>query len=169
MIRLNALRVKWIVDEDPDLSWLDTELSEDGKTIISSCRYTQDELDQHPIRTRRYIREDRERLNSYGDQWYMLGCIAEAEVSYKIGDTNDYRLEHLTSGGLWGIESDCDEPYKESIAKDEELQDLKQHLQKFGVEIPEDWDGLASEAVDRMHNTETRRDSNLSQWVIIDE
>jgi len=165
-ITVDAVRVKWDVDEFPDLSWLETELSEDGKTIISSCRYDQKDLDEHPIRIRRYIKQDYRRLNSYGDSWIMMGCVAEAEVKYKIGNTENYRVEVLSSGGLWGIESDSDDDHKTSIAW-QELDDLKAHLEKFGVSIPEDWSNIMQEVITKMHNTEIRRDGVLSSWVTL--
>jgi len=167
MIRLDALRVKWDIDECPDLSWLETKLSEDGKRIMSSMRYEQDELNQHPIRTKRYIKQDHERLNSYGDNWVMMGCIAEAETSYPLNNNGDRRIERLTSGGLWGIESDSNDEHKTSIAW-QELDDLKAHLEKFNVALPEDWDDCMHDAITKMDNTETRRDSILSPWVEID-
>jgi hypothetical protein len=56
--------------------------------------------------SRKYVLQDynrMERLNR-GD-WGFIGIVAEAEVKYPIGGGN-YRIERLTSGGLWGIESD---------------------------------------------------------------
>lgn len=63
--RINYIRIRWEVDEDPDISYLESTISEDGKTMISSCNYTQKELDEHPIRTRRYIKRDLQRLEKF--------------------------------------------------------------------------------------------------------
>ena len=163
--RLDYIRVKWEIDESPDLSWLESRLSEDGKTLLSSMRYTQEELNEHPIQTRRYIKQDIHRLETYGDSWVMMGCTAEAEVSYPINDNGDRRIETFTSGGLWGIESDSDNSYKRDTANDQ-LWDLIDHVRHFGVEArlkP----GTINMVIDRMDNTEYRRDSPLSQWLAI--
>jgi hypothetical protein len=79
-----------------------------------------------------------EELNN-GD-WQFIGIRAEAEVSYKT--INGSRLEHLTSGGLWGIESDAGD-YLNEIMK-EELSDLKNHLQNFNVDTST-WDELTKD------------------------
>jgi len=72
-----------------------------------------------------------ERLNR-GD-WGFIGIVAEADVKYPIGGGN-YRIERLTSGGLWGIESDGGKDYIQEI-ESEQLQDLKEHLKTFNVSI----------------------------------
>lgn len=64
-----------------------------------------------------------------GDYCY-LGITAKASVSYKIGGGN-YRLESLSSGGLWGIESDSGDYLKE--VEEEQLADLLEHLKAFSV------------------------------------
>lgn len=45
--------------------------------------------------------------------WHFIGVKARAEVV--IGDT----IQTITSGGLWGIESDSDADYVTSVKKDE--------------------------------------------------
>ena len=40
----------------------------------------------------------------------------------------------VTSGGIWGIESDSDEKYLQQIEK-EQLENLKQHLKQFNVNV----------------------------------
>ena len=97
----------------------------------------------------------------------MMGCIAEAEVEYLVGNTGNLRLETLSSSGLWGIESDSDDEHKTSIAW-QELDDLMAHLEKFGVTIPKDWNDLVHEAITKMYNTETGCDGILSNWVTAD-
>ncbi len=62
-----------------------------------------------------------------------FGIFAEAEVAYEIGNGN-YRVEWLTSDGLWGIESDDPDYIKE--VEQEEINNLKDHLAHFGIE----WD-----------------------------
>lgn len=64
--------------------------------------------------------------------WSFIGIRAEAVVSYDIGG-GSRRLEDLTSGGLWGIESDSGDYLKE--LKQEQLDDLKLHLKEFNVDL----------------------------------
>lgn len=63
-----------------------------------------------------------------------LGVQAEATVSYAIDDEGNRRIETLTSGGLWGIQQPMTPLYKQTI-EDEELTDLREHLQVFGVPV----------------------------------
>jgi hypothetical protein len=74
-----------------------------------------------------------EALN-YGD-WCYIGIRAEAEIG--IGDVAEYpkkfnvTCQTITSGVLWGIESDSDESHIEETEKDE-LANLKQQLLALG-------------------------------------
>lgn len=82
---------------------------------------------------RKYVRQDYERMESLqrGD-WYYIGIRAEAEIaipSSRFADSDN--VQTITSGGLWGTESDSDESYLESIEQDE-LSDLKTQLLALG-------------------------------------
>ncbi len=81
----------------------------------------------------RYGMLDFKRMESLqmGD-WSYIGIRAYATVKYLIGD-GSYRLETLSSGGAWGIESDSTESYLREI-EDEELSEVKAHLETFGVD-----------------------------------
>jgi hypothetical protein len=136
---IESITVERLPDDNADLSYLETKL--EGKTIISSCQHTQEDMDKHPKRTMNYIKRDQERLASYGQSWEMIGIRASAEVSYPIGNGNNW-LEHFTSGGLWGIESDSDESYLKEIEQ-EQLNDLKSHLEQFNVNV-KDFDSKIS-------------------------
>ena len=82
----------------------------------------------------KYGKQDYDRMESLNNgNWYYLGVQVEAEVSYDIGQGSK-RLERFTSGGLWGIESDCGDYIKE--VEQEQLADLKEHLKQFGITIP---------------------------------
>lgn len=124
---LDALKIEWLSDDSPDLSYLE-----------------QYSLESEDKDERRYAREDRERLDNYGDTWHMQGCRAKAEVSYSIGGSNR-RIETFTSGGLWGIESDSDSEYLRSVERDE-MEDLKRHLERFWVDVSR-FDGLVKEVI----------------------
>ena len=84
---------------------------------------------------RAQIRENFQRMEKYGDSWAMIGIEAEAVIKYRIRPGGgDWRLERLTSGGLWGIESDSGKDHLEEVER-EELADLREHLQRFGIRV----------------------------------
>lgn len=114
-MRVDKVKIEWLNDDDPDLSWLDQSDKEMGEGFEA---------------------QSKERKESYGKSWEMLGCVAKAEVSYPCGSNGDRRIETLTSG-LWGIESDSDKAYLRTIEKDQ-LIDLSQHLANFGIDITAD-------------------------------
>lgn len=120
-LRVDSIRFDWMNDDDADVSFL-----------------TQDYEDVSDLDERhKYLEQDKERLEAYhrGD-WSMMGCRATAVVSRPIGQ-GSRRLETFTSGGLWGIESDCGPEYRNEV-EGQELSDLRDHLAAFGVTIPED-------------------------------
>ena len=75
----------------------------------------------------------------HDDSTDLSGICAVAEVSYSIGG-NSRRIERFQSGGLWGIESDSEQDYIEEVEQDE-LADLKEHLERFGVNT-DNWSSL---------------------------
>lgn len=79
--------------------------------------------------------------------WNYIGIQAEAVVKYPI-ESGSYRLETLTSGGLWGIESDSGDDYIKTVIG-EELSSLKEHLKVFNVSLKR-FDEMAAEAADEV-------------------
>jgi hypothetical protein len=80
-----------------------------------------------------YACEDAARLRDFREgAWWFESCRAEAEVRYELND-GSFRIERLCSGGLFGIESDCGEEYRDSVEHDE-LADLNLHLERFGIQ-----------------------------------
>lgn len=77
---------------------------------------------------RKYVRQDYERMESLnrGD-WCFIGIRAEAEVQTKHGAV----IQTISSGGLWGIESDAGDDHIKSTI-DEELSQLKTELTALG-------------------------------------
>ena len=59
-------------------------------------------------------------------EWSLIGIVAEAEVVL-TGTT----CQKLTSGGLWGVESDAGEPYLAGI-EGEQLEELRGELEAVG-------------------------------------
>jgi hypothetical protein len=91
---------------------------------------------------RENARRDYERMEAYNrDEWGFIGIRAEATVI--IGEVCRIRNEKgeeivtgrihqfLTSGGLWGIESDSDQSYFREVEQ-EELNQLRRILHEWG-------------------------------------
>lgn len=138
-IKIEKIVINHVVDENPDLSYLGEYSDTPGKVCID--RQERGDLQRGEYRyfnlgcgDAEYIERDYERFESYNNQnWCMLGIFATAVVSYPAGKTNR-RIETLSSSGLWGIESDSDENYITDM-ENEQLEDLKQHLKAFGVDV----------------------------------
>ncbi len=81
---------------------------------------------------RKYVREDYDRMESLNTgHWCYIGIRAVAEVGISTDGGHTFKLDKLTAGGLWGIESDSDRSYLESVERDE-LADLKDTLKAYG-------------------------------------
>ena len=117
-VRIDKITVKRETDDNPDLSFLKQDYAE-----------VKNEKERQ-----KYLKQDEDRLVAYdrGD-WYMIGIVAEAEVSYPIDAQGNRRIEWFKSGGLWGIESDSDEKYIKEV-EEEQSDDLKAHLEVFNVD-----------------------------------
>jgi hypothetical protein len=76
---------------------------------------------------RKYCRQDYERMESLnaGD-WCFIGIRAEAQIQ-----TGSDVVQDITSGGLWGIESDSGRAHIEETIR-EELSNLKTELLALG-------------------------------------
>lgn len=97
------------VDYDADLSYLE-----------------QDYNDVPADEAAKYREQDRERLEAYQrGEWWCVGIDACAVVV-----VNHVR-QTITSGGLWGIESDSGEDYLREVAE-EELSSLADILRELG-------------------------------------
>lgn len=74
----------------------------------------------------RYAREDRERLEAYNrGEWWCIGLRATVELLHSSGPGATVGTVHrLSTGGLWGIESDSGEAYFREVAA-EEVADLR--------------------------------------------
>jgi len=85
-----------------------------------------------PDEVRKYVRQDYERMErlNAGD-WCYTGIRAEAEIQTGPFLGTIDTIQTITSGGLWGIESDSDRSYLESVQQ-EELANLKSELLALG-------------------------------------
>lgn len=78
-------------------------------------------------------RSQYERMESLNrGNWCYIGIRAEAEVALTpVHPLDPGQTQTIHSGGLWGIESDSDSDYLESVEK-EELSDLRGQLKALG-------------------------------------
>ncbi len=83
-----------------------------------------------PADIRKYVRQDYERMERLqrGD-WCYMGIRAEAEILLPSGGASI--AQEITSGGLWGVESDSDKSYLADIDT-EQLSELREQLRAVG-------------------------------------
>ena len=86
---------------------------------------------ESPEDTVKYVRQDYARMESLNSgNWCFIGIRVDAE--YSVGNARaGYLAQELTSGGLWGIESDSSEDYLTSV-ESEELDALAAQLKGIG-------------------------------------
>lgn len=121
MVRVK-ISMEIVPDDCPDVSWLEPD----------SCRY--DDVTDHEQRAE-YQRLDAVRLAAfYAGDWHMTGIRAKAELHIPYGQ--DYIVSTIHTPGLWGVESDCGNDYRDDIYSDE-VDTLKAMLAEFagGFEI----------------------------------
>lgn len=96
---------------------------------------------EEPENIRKYIRQDYERMESLNaGNWCYIGIRAEASVLLSANTsmspkeraaTCSHVTQTITSGGLWGIESDSDKSYFAEVEA-EELSGLRTELTALG-------------------------------------
>ena len=80
---------------------------------------------------KKYGLQDFERMESYERQnWCMTGIKAVAKIQTS-NDGKNWLCNEVSSGGLWGIESDCGAECKKEVA-DGQLAELRNALKAFG-------------------------------------
>lgn len=140
--------VKRMADEEPLLDHLggysdtpgphaiDREAEGDVRNPSRELRYFNPAGwdDKDPRGSAKNARQDYERMEAYnrGD-WYMLGIRTDAEVGVSWDGGRSWKLDELTSGGLWGIESDSEERYFKEV-EGKELSELKDVLKAYGFD-----------------------------------
>ena len=167
-ISLDTIRLVTAVDDSPDTSFLgeytdraspwaivrdageylanlgdDYELPRRGREFRFFVPYAGGEKAGTPA-YQEYGKSDFERMEGLnrGD-WHFVGIYAQAEVSYPLSRDGCRRIERFRSGGLWGIESDGGDHFFQ--VAEGQLQELKQHLAVFGVDLAS-FDELAADA-----------------------
>jgi len=139
------IEIKRIVDEDPDMSYLETtteyhygkdgsnwehvpeedikRIAENYGSIWNACMV--------------YAKQDKERLEDYNKGvWEMIGIKAVATIHIPIND-NTVKIQTIDSGGLFGIESDSDNSYIQDIGR-EQIEEVKNYLRILCVDGVDD-------------------------------
>ncbi len=147
------IKVVYILDENPDTSFLGEYTDEydpcyfdreEGKMLRTLERDKEYEMPsvgrefrffkpyaggEEPGTPRyvRYGKQDLARMEGLNrGLWHFLGIRADAVVKLGNGDL----CQKITSGGLWGVESDADDHLKE--IEDDELSALRRELTAAG-------------------------------------
>ena len=106
---IESISCQQIFDGDGDISWLQ-----------------QYDINSKDIEERKYALQDKKRLEAYyNDEWHFVGVQVVAEIRI------DGLLQTISSGGLWGIESDSSDEYFDEIFEEEKEQ-LKDVLLQLG-------------------------------------
>lgn len=83
-----------------------------------------------PDEVRKYVQQDYERMESLNNgSWCFVGVRAEAKIGIPQGES--YLIQELTSGGLFGIESDSEDSYIKGEEQNQ-LAELRDVLKQFG-------------------------------------
>ena len=107
--RLDSVKVEYLPDHDPDLSYL---YGDEGKPEEDAAA-------------------DSARLDAYNrGEWHCVGirAVATILVPSEIGEIR----QEVSSAGLWGIESDSDPDYLREV-ESEEIAELSRQLAELGI------------------------------------
>ena len=135
MKKIKQITIKHIPDYDADLSWLGKFSDEKGEFAVkhNGGHNTLPYFNAENVENMKQARQNYNQIMKYdsGDL-YAIGIKAEAEV-YTSQDGKTWKIDHITSAGLWGIEmgNKGDNEDIKSIEEDE-LDDLKITLKEFG-------------------------------------
>jgi hypothetical protein len=137
MKKINKIIIRHIPDYDADLDWIGTFDREPQSEFAiehepdNNRTYNWFNPQKGAVENKKQAKRDYERLLAYdrGD-WGMIGIKAEAHIACSL-DGKTWKLDTITSGGLWGIETDADEKYHNEIEQ-EQLAELKDYLKEYG-------------------------------------
>lgn len=112
-----------------------------GVKIIESMQYSQEDADRDWKEVMKWIKEDEHRMDSYGREWYMMGIRAVATLHFPQQNTESKIIQRISSPGLFGIESDCEDytkGYFEDV-EEEQIATLLDMLEVMHVDVPNDF------------------------------
>ena len=159
MKKIDKIKIVHTVEDDPDLSWLGeyTDQLRPGIVVRKYEKFYEDlsdeEIEEIPDRSNEYrgfspgisggyaITNPEDKQNALSDYARMedinngyvgfIGISAEAKVLTQYSGSDHWLVNTLSSGGLWGIESDSDDSYLKEV-QDEQLEELKDVLKEYG-------------------------------------
>jgi len=143
--RILSVKVKQMFDDSPDTSWLG-EFSDSAKTEFAINHRERnggntrefewfnaasvDTQNNTSEDNAKYAEQDYKRMMQLNNGHFcFIGIWADAEIGLPRGDS--YLCQSVTSGGLWGIESDSDKSYFAEVEQ-EQLAELRGVLADFG-------------------------------------
>ena len=139
------IEIKRIVDENPDLSFLETTPEYHYGKNGSNWEHVSEE-DIQKISNQygsiwnacvAYTKQDKERLDAYNrGVWEMIGIRAVATIHIPVSD-DTVKIQTIDSGGLFGIESDSGDSYMQDIGRDQ-IAEVKNHLRILCVDDIDD-------------------------------
>ena len=139
-VRINKVTIIQELDESPDLSYLghysnSPETKRKDEYAIKRENpgrgeyeyFIAENVEGTPAQQKKYALENYKRMQDIdsGDT-PVIGVHAEAEIVV------DNTIQRISSGGLWGIESDSGKQYIEEIENDE-LDNLNRQLSALGI------------------------------------
>lgn len=141
MKRISKVILKKIVDTDGDFSTLGEYSSQVGPNAIDreergdmgrgEYRYFNPAISGEESGNPDSPEEDYQRCEAYNrNEWWYVGIRAEAVIETS-DEGSTWLRQAITSGGVWGIESDSDDEYFSEIGG-EELDQLKGTLLELG-------------------------------------
>jgi hypothetical protein len=129
----NVQRILWLAAGDIT-EQEGCDCGERGDMERGELRYFNGNVENYagesPEDIRKYVRQDYERMErlQHGD-WGYMGIRADAEILLSSGSASI--VQEITSGGLWGVESDSDASYLKEI-ETEQLSELREQLRVLG-------------------------------------
>jgi hypothetical protein len=99
--KIGTTTINHLLDYDPNISYLDQDGFEERK-------------EQY-----------------HNDVFSLMGINVETEIHTSLDNGKNWLINHISSGGLWGIESDSGEEYLKNVAI-EEMSELRTTLAGMG-------------------------------------
>lgn len=139
MKKISKITVKRIPDHDADTSWIGTFSNTPTKYAIKNdqtrTRNAYAYFNSTNATNRKEAQQDYDRMMQIENgNVSFYGVRAEAEILTRPDNAHasaGWKIDHITSGGLWGLESDAGEEYFKEEEKNQ-IQDLHDTLKEFG-------------------------------------